>query len=98
MKLSDFTHLVQALILQLILFFIFNDLWIGVFSSSAFFAGREIAQAEYRWIQQYGNGKRSNLPWWGFLDYRVWPISSWFFDLLLPIIGVVGVAVLTNYL
>ena len=25
---------------------------------------RELAQAEYRWIEQFGAGVRANMPWW----------------------------------
>jgi len=42
----------------------------------ALFIGREHAQAEYRWIERYGNDKRANLPIWGGFDSRVWDMGS----------------------
>ena len=41
----------------------------------ALLIGREHAQAEYRWIERYGNGKRANLPLWGGFDRRVWDLG-----------------------
>ncbi|MGN0008177.1 MAG: hypothetical protein ACI33N_00750 [Desulfovibrionaceae bacterium] len=50
---------------------------------ACFYAGREHAQAEYRYIDAYGGGRRENLPWWGGLDPRVWNVKS-LADFLLP--------------
>ena len=55
---------------------------VGVF----YFIGRELAQAEYKWINTYGGGFRKNMPWYGSLDYRVWDVHSWFWNLSLPIV------------
>ena len=49
----------------------------------ALLIGREHAQAEYRWIERYGNGKRANLPFWGGFDSRVWDLGS-LLDWLVP--------------
>lgn len=54
-------------------------------SMAMFFLGRELAQAEYRWIKWFGFGKRANMPWWAVFDYRVWDIHSLFFNTILPI-------------
>jgi TRAP-type mannitol/chloroaromatic compound transport system permease large subunit len=56
-----------------------------------FFIGREIAQAEYRWIEHYGNGKRANMKWYAILEPRSWNVHSWFWNLLLPILVLLGV-------
>lgn len=50
----------------------------------ALLIGREHAQAEYRWIERYGNGKRANLPFWGGFDSRVWDMGS-LLDWLVPV-------------
>lgn len=42
----------------------------------ALFIGREHAQAEYRWIEQFGGHLRANMPWYGGFDYRVWNFNS----------------------
>ena len=51
-----------------------------------FFIGREIAQAEYRWIEKYGNGKRANMHWYAPLDLSLWNVHSWWWNLGLPIV------------
>lgn len=48
----------------------------GVAVGCAIFITRELTQAEYRWIDRFGQGKRSNMPWWACVDYRVWDIGS----------------------
>lgn len=55
-----------------------------VWLCAAFYIGREHAQAEYRWIDAYGNGHRDNMPWWGGFDPRVWDRKS-LLDWLLPV-------------
>lgn len=50
---------------------------------ACFYAGREHAQAEYRWIAAYGHGHRKNMPWWGGLAPRAWNAKS-VADVLLP--------------
>lgn len=55
---------------------------------ACFYAGREHAQAEYRWIAAYGHGHRKNMPWWGGLDPRAWNVKS-VADVLLPCLAAV---------
>lgn len=45
-------------------------------AAAAFFVGREVTQAEYRWIETYGSGKRPNMPWYGGFDPRAWNFKS----------------------
>lgn len=59
---------------------------------ACFYAGREHAQAEYRWIAAYGHGHRKNMPWWGGLDPRAWNVKS-VADVLLPCLVAVCVEV-----
>lgn len=58
--------------------------WIGAVLIIAFFAGREHAQAEYRWVQEFGAGKRTNMPLWAGFDPRAWDSASFLIDLVLP--------------
>ena len=51
---------------------------------AAFYVGREHAQAEYRWIERYGAGRRANMPWWGGFDLKVWSLKS-ALDCVLPV-------------
>jgi hypothetical protein len=83
-KIQEFIHTIIALIMV----FIFDQFKIGIVGAvlaSAFFAGREHAQAEYRWIEHCGNGKRVNMKWWNAFDPRVWDAHSWFWNLIAPI-------------
>lgn len=53
------------------------------FLVAALFAGRELAQAEYRYIKAHG-GKRANCPWWCGFAPSAWDIKS-LLDWLLPL-------------
>lgn len=69
----------------------------GAWSQTAYlmmglYIGREITQAEYRWIFEYGERKRANLPLLGWADSRVWNRKS-LIDFLAPIL----VCALTAY-
>lgn len=44
--------------------------------STAFFCGREHAQAEYRAIKSFYGGKRANAPWWCGFERRAWSVKS----------------------
>lgn len=52
-----------------------------------FFLGREIAQAEYRYIQAHG-GKRYNCPWYCGLIPSAWTIKG-LLDWILPLVIVI---------
>lgn len=65
-------HILMALMAQIFLWVATQNWWIGATAASAYFISRELAQAEYRWIEAYGMGLRANLPWWGRFDLTVW--------------------------
>ena len=44
--------------------------------SAAFYCGREHAQAEYRAIKLFYDGKRANAPWWCGFECRAWNSKS----------------------
>ena len=58
----------------------------GACFGSAFFVGREHAQAEYRVIQKFYEGKRANAPWYGGFERRAWNLKG-VLDFVLPIIA-----------
>lgn len=58
----------------------------GAAFGAALFIGREHTQAEYRWIERYGNGKRDNMPIWGGVDPRVWDMGS-LLDVAAPVLA-----------
>lgn len=66
--------------------------WAGACLTSGYFLGREIAQAEYRWIEEFGDGLRINLPWWGAADPRVWSTADQLADWLGPVLATTMIA------
>ena len=68
--------------------------WIGG-AFALFYMGREHAQAEYRWIEHYGAGRRANMPWWGGFDPKVWNLKS-LTDWLLPLVSAACISLLTD--
>ncbi|WP_223276416.1 hypothetical protein [Sphingomonas daechungensis] len=58
-------HILLAILIQLLVRFISGSWWAGAAAACAWFISREIAQAEYRWIEYFGSGLRANMPWWG---------------------------------
>ena len=95
--LFEFEHLLIALVVQAVLGWLTGNWWIGAALMSGVLMGREHAQAEYKWIEHYGQGRRANLPWWGWLDRRVWDVHSWFWNLTLPVLSVVAIAGVITY-
>lgn len=89
-------HTAIAIICTLIGFLLGNII-AGAAFGTALFIGREHAQAEYRWIDSRGYGKRSNLPWYGGFDVAVWDMAS-LLDWIVPAVVVAGMAFLVSYL
>lgn len=91
-------HIPPALIAQLLVSFISGDLYLGAAVSAGFYVGREVAQAEYRWIAQFGGGLRSAMPWHaGFTDPRSWTRKS-VIDFTAPAVACFVVAILGELL
>lgn len=70
-------HVLLALAMQLGIARLSGSLAAGTWAACAFAIAREITQAEYRWIERFGQGLRANMPWWGGLDMRVWHADAW---------------------
>ena len=96
---SPIYHALLAVAAQCIIGVLTGNFWIGAAFGAAFYIGREHAQSEYRWIKLLGNGKRSNMPWYGGFDHRVWndDYGSWL-DWIVPCVAVVGVACAVQFL
>ena len=73
---SPLYHAIAAVALQCAVGIWFGSWWLGGAMGCLWFLAREHTQAEYRWIYQFGNGKRINMPWWGGFDWRVWDKAS----------------------
>jgi hypothetical protein len=91
---TNFEHvgysLLFASVLAAVLWLITGDLKtsiaVGCGFGAGFFVGREHDQAEDRWVKKFGEGKSSNMPWWGGLDLRVWDEIDPWMDWVLPAI------------
>ena len=89
-------HLAFAVVLQVFVALLFKNWVTGAATASAWVVSREITQAEYRWIETYGDGLRANMPWWGGLDYRVWQHLDPWLDWVLPCAATVAIATLVS--
>lgn len=85
------SHVLIAVSLQAMFGLIGGRWWLGAIAATIFFIGREITQAEYRWIAAYGHGRRANMPWWGGFDPAAWNLKS-LTDMLLPALVTVLIA------
>lgn len=66
---------------------LFSGMWVtGGAIGCIWFIAREHTQAEYRWIAQFGAGKRANMPWWGGFDRRAWNVPS-LLDWIVPVLA-----------
>ena len=89
------THIFVAVLAQLTIGLLFRKWLLGGILAVSFYLGREITQAEYRWISSLGEGRRANMPWWGGFDPQVWNFKS-LGDVLFPAIAVVAVYGITR--
>lgn len=86
-------HALIVLVLCVPLWFLPFDLALfGAGALGGFYVGREIAQAEYRYIEAYCDRKRANMPWWAVLTPKAWTLKG-MLDWLLPVIVSVGFVV-----
>jgi hypothetical protein len=88
-------HVAGAIVIQLLLAALTGDWWAGAAAGAALFVGREFTQAEYRWIERFGGGRRANMPWWGGIDRRLWDrhsLAGW----IVPLTAVATIAALQS--
>jgi hypothetical protein len=64
----------------------------GAMAACAWAISREVTQAEYRWIEHYGDGLRANMPWWGGLDPKVWQNADPWLDWIIPSVIAIALA------
>ncbi len=84
--LSLVEHAFWALVLQALVGVLTRNWWAGAALACGYFIGREVAQAEYRWIEEFGQGLRAHMPWWGAFDPRVWPKADQLADWIGPLV------------
>lgn len=90
LDLSPLTHATIAVVVQCAVGLV-SGMWAaGGAIGCIWFIAREHTQAEYRWIAQFGAGKRANMPWWGGFDLRAWNLPS-LLDWLVPVLACTAV-------
>jgi hypothetical protein len=95
---KEVKHALIAIAIQLIAGFAVGQWFVGGLIPSVFFVGREHAQAEYRWIEKYGQWRRYNLKWHHVFDKRIWNVHSFWWNLCAPICANVTIFLLATYL
>ena len=96
MDLSPLYHAIAAVVLQCTVGLAFCMWGMGGALGCMWFIAREHTQAEYRWIAMFGHGHRSNMPWWGGFDWRVWDPAS-LLDWLVPVLACIAVYLVAKY-
>ena len=87
-------HIIPALLMQIAVGALTGQWWYAAALPCALFIGREHACAEYRWIEQYGMGRRANMPWYGGFDARVWTTRDQWLDWIGPIVATMALALI----
>ena len=90
-------HVLVALLIMLLGWALLRNWHAGAFAASAWAVSREITQAEYRWIERFGEGLRANMPWWGGFDPRIWTKPDPWLDGLVPILVTTLVSALATH-
>jgi len=88
----NISHILICLALQGIGYALTKNPFIGAVAGIFFFAGREIAQAEYRAIETSVSKLRKDLPVFGGLNAKHWTLKSFLADLTIPSIIVITIA------
>ncbi len=89
-------HVILAILILVPIALLTRSWAAGAAAASAWSLSREITQAEYRWIEQYGSGLRANMPWWGGLDPSVWQKVDPWLDWIVPVVVAVLIAILAS--
>lgn len=91
-------HALIALVWCGAFFFLPKDIFLtAVGMIAGFYVGREVAQAEYRYIEAYCKGKRANMPTFAVFSPKAWTLKG-ILDWLLPCIVVVAAIILRMYI
>lgn len=89
-------HALYAAAVQVTIGLLTGNWWAGAALAASYFIGREVAQAEYRWIEQFGGGLRANMPWHGAFDRRVWQNADQIADWLGPVVTTLAIAIVAG--
>jgi len=89
-------HIILAVLIQILFARLSRSWMVGAGAASAWAISREITQAEYRWIERFGEGLRANMPWWGGLDLSVWQKVDPWLDWIVPTAAVFAIALIAR--
>ena len=77
-----------ASVAAVLLAFIFGENpVVAAFAMSGFWLGREVAQAEYRYIENSETRRRADMPWNAILKKESWTAKSVLIDFLAPTVA-----------
>ena len=90
-------HIALAIGIELLVLLLVRSWAAGAAAACAWSICREITQAEYRWIEQFGGGLRANMPWWGGLDLRMWQYADPWLDWIVPSAAAIALALAATW-
>jgi type IV secretory pathway VirB3-like protein len=91
-------HIIICLVFQAIGYLFTKNPFIGAIAGVFFFAGREIAQNEYRYIDALPSKLRKDMPLFGGLNPKYWTMKSLVADLTIPSLIVITIAIILQIL
>jgi hypothetical protein len=96
-KYINISHILICLALQGIGYALTKNPFVGAIAGIFFFAGREIAQAEYRNIEASPSRLRKNMSVFGGLNPKYWTLKALLADLTIPSVIVITIAFILKY-
>ena len=93
----NISHILICFAFQGIGYILTKNPFIGAIAGIFFFAGREIAQAEYRNIEASPSKLRKDMSVFGGLNPRYWTFKSLIADLTIPSVIVVIISIVLKY-
>ena len=93
----NISHILICLALQGIGYALTKNPFIGAIAGIFFFAGREIAQAEYRNIEASPSKLRKDMSVFGGFNPKYWTLKAFFADLTIPSVIVITIAIILKY-
>jgi len=93
----NISHILICLALQGIGYALTKNPFIGAIAGIFFFAGREIAQAEYRAIEASPSKLRKDMSVFGGFNPKYWTLKAFLADLTIPSIIVITLTIILHY-
>jgi hypothetical protein len=94
----NISHILICLALQGIGYALTKNPFIGAIAGIFFFAGREIAQAQYRNIEASPSKLRKDMSVFGGFNPKYWTLKSLIADLTTPSVIVITIAIILQIL